>query len=1100
MITFIYGIFGSGKTHTILEKIKRDTENRTHTFLIVPEQEVVQSEKATLIALPSSAQLSLEVLSFSRLYNRVCREYGGLSYRYLTQPIRHLLMWQNMRELSPLLSEYRSFSEKDTSVSDLMLTAISECKSCGITPQMLEDAAKKLPTADKLRSRLLDLSLIYGSFDNMVSQAFSDSADDISRLHDILKKEDFFTGANVYIDSFTSFTAAEHRVIERIFATAQNVYITIPLSSPDSQDISSASISRSCERLISSAVKHGGYEAVTLRGNRRAKHGTLAYIAENLWRLDSASEDSRILNDGSVTMEICDTPYAEAEAVAGHILELLRKGERCRDILVLMRSPEKYRGIIEPAFSKSGIPFYFSEKTDLNSLPPVKLLFSALRIKQYNWQKNDVITYVKTGLCSFPLRSIDLFEEYLQTWNISGSRFTEGGGWTMNPDGYVKELSGRGGEILSAANEVRRGLLETLEKLFILLDAAENIPDMCRAVYTYFNDIELEEKLNALAVSESLRGNSKGAAELSAIYGVILNALADIATALPEESATAEEFLLILRTVFNNTEIGTIPTSVDEVTVGSAATVRASNPKYTFVMGLCEGEFPQEISDTGLFSTSDRQALSQLDVELSADLDTRSSDELMFAQKAFSTPSHGLFLFTSSAEFGGRAHIPSMPWNRVVSLLSDYKPHSYSGCDLSYLAGAPRSAASHIRALDRSAEGEALKLALSEHLPDTLRLCELSVSASEDITLPRESVAVSIGDTATFSSSKFEKYVNCPLSFYCSSVLKLREKVNSDFLSSDMGTFVHAILEEIIKFATTPDENGALPEDQEIYEHTEAAVLKYINGVSPLELRKSKRLLHIYDRLKRLALLMVKNILTEFSQSSFAPKYFELSIDGSEGSPLPLEIALDDGSSVRFIGKIDRVDIYRDENDEIYIRVVDYKTGTKVFSLDDVNHGINTQMLLYLFMLCKNPGESFKKALGLYDGKEPRPAGIMYLSADIPTLQSTVRYDEKTAERLASDKLRRSGLVLSDPRILMAMNCELSSKFLAGVRQKKDGQIVGDALTSAEDFDALYVQISDTIKKLMTELKGGCAGARPLRYGKNDPCGFCKMRPVCRKD
>jgi ATP-dependent helicase/DNAse subunit B len=80
------------------------------------------------------------------------------------------------------------------------------------------------------------------------------------------------------------------------------------------------------------------------------------------------------------------------------------------------------------------------------------------------------------------------------------------------------------------------------------------------------------------------------------------------------------------------------------------------------------------------------------------------------------------------------------------------------------------------------------------------------------------------------------------------------------------------------------------------------------------------------------------------------------------------------------------------------------------------------------------------------------------------------------------------------------MNYELSSKFLAGVKQKKDGEIVGDALTSAEEFDALYIQISNTVKKLMTELKGGNAGARPLRYGKNDPCGFCKMRPICRKD
>ena len=106
MITFIYGNYGSGKTTRIFEKIKKSLENKRHVFLIVPEQEAVSAERMTLEAFPPSAQLEIEILNFSRLYNRVCREYGGLSYRYVTNPIRHLLMWQNLRELAPCLEEY----------------------------------------------------------------------------------------------------------------------------------------------------------------------------------------------------------------------------------------------------------------------------------------------------------------------------------------------------------------------------------------------------------------------------------------------------------------------------------------------------------------------------------------------------------------------------------------------------------------------------------------------------------------------------------------------------------------------------------------------------------------------------------------------------------------------------------------------------------------------------------------------------------------------------------------------------------------------------------------------------------------------------------
>ena len=359
MITFIYGGYGSGKSSAVLESIKKDTENGIHTFLIVPDQEAVQSERSTLIALPNSAQLNLEVLGFSRLYNRVCREYGGLSYRYITKPIRHLLMWQNLRELYPLLEELSASPEKDASICDVMISAIVECKASSITPDMLEKTARSMPDGSPLAGRLRDLALIYASYDRLIADSYSDSADDVSRLFDVLSKHSFFKGSNVYIDSFTSFTAAEHKVIERIFADADNVTITIPLPNPKYNDISVRSIKASEERLIRSASLYKGHRDHILHGNKRADSPVLAHVAENIWRLDLSSDTGKVYNDGSIVAEICDTPYAEAEAVSNRILELLRNGERCRDILVLTRSPEKYRGIIEPAFEKNGIPYYF---------------------------------------------------------------------------------------------------------------------------------------------------------------------------------------------------------------------------------------------------------------------------------------------------------------------------------------------------------------------------------------------------------------------------------------------------------------------------------------------------------------------------------------------------------------------------------------------------------------------------------------------------------------------------------------------------------------------------------------------------------------------
>ncbi|MBE6545826.1 MAG: hypothetical protein E7668_00100 [Ruminococcaceae bacterium] len=1094
MITFLFGAYGSGKTHAILDAIERDTQAGISCFLIVPEQETVQAEHAALRRLPSSAQLNLEVLNFSRLYNRVCREYGGLSYRYITPPIRHLLMWQNLRELAPLLEEYGTSATQDPSLCDILLAAQKECKASSISPDELETAASRLEENDPLRKRLRDLSLIFASFDRLVAEQYSDSADDLARLYEILQKERFFRNTRVYIDSFSSFTAVEHRIIERMFAQAEQVTVTVPLPHPECNDISAVGVRRSLEQLIRSAERNGGYSNKLLTHAHRFASPSLAYLSRQLWRTDAPPHS--LPNDGSIRLELCDTPYAEAEAAAARVLELLRQGERCRDIVVLMRDPEQYRGILEPAFEKNDIPYFFSSKTDLCTLPPVKLLLSALRIKQYHWQRNDIISHVKTGLYDLPDRSVDLFEDYVDTWKLCGDRFTNGA-WTMNPDGFAEELSERGKEILSAANEVREKLVGILERFFIRLEAATTVPEQCKAIYAYLTELDLEKRLEEMALTELERGNRKEAMELRGLFETILNTLADIAAALPEEELDTESLSAVLRMVFGKTQIGSIPTSVDEVMLGSAAMHRASDPKYVLILGLCEGSFPAAVNDTGLFSRGDRSALSALGIELSSDTDTRASDELMYVHRAFSAPSHGLFLYTCAAEASGKSRTPSLPFNRVRALFPDLIPHRYSGHDLRYSVGGPKSAVAHLRPLVQTAEGAALKEALKEHLPASL---SLSVARSNDpICRVEPSLADStVGRSIRFSSSRFETYVSCPFQYYCTYVLGLRERKKAAFRSSDMGSFIHYILEQLLRFAIQRDENGELPSDEELIRRAEKTVAEYIGRICPAELRSSKRLRHLYSRLKRLALLMVRNIVEEFSGSEFEPAFFELVTNGKDGNPSPMELLTETGGRITFSGIIDRVDVLH-KNGETFLRVVDYKTGAKAFSAEDVRHGINIQMLLYLFTLCRNTNSDFAKRLSLADGQAPVPAGVIYLSAAIPVIQAEEYDREDAVLEKASDSLKRSGLLLNEEAILRAMSAELSPKFLAGIKKNKDGSLVGDALSDRARFDALYEQIKTTVETITEELRGGVADAAPNPHVKRDLCGTCKMKPICRR-
>ena len=78
-VTFLYGRSGSGKTYEVTQQLRRSAEQEKRSFLLVPEQQSHAAERKMLSILPPKAQLTVETLSFSRLANRVFRQYGGLS-------------------------------------------------------------------------------------------------------------------------------------------------------------------------------------------------------------------------------------------------------------------------------------------------------------------------------------------------------------------------------------------------------------------------------------------------------------------------------------------------------------------------------------------------------------------------------------------------------------------------------------------------------------------------------------------------------------------------------------------------------------------------------------------------------------------------------------------------------------------------------------------------------------------------------------------------------------------------------------------------------------------------------------------------------------
>ena len=247
---------------------------------------------------------------------------------------------------------------------------------------------------------------------------------------------------------------------------------------------------------------------------------------------------------------------------------------------------------------------------------------------------------------------------------------------------------------------------------------------------------------------------------------------------------------------------------------------------------------------------------------------------------------------------------------------------------------------------------------------------------------------------------------------------------------------------------------------------------------------KSSRFRHLFCRLSGDVHRVVADMAGELRRSDFVPLDFELDFSKAQDMR-PVELSKD-GASVTLTGVADRVDGWL-QGDKLYLRVVDYKTGVKKFSLADVWHGMGLQMLLYLFAL-ENDGA------GRY-GKEIVPAGVMYVPARSPLL-SLDADDEAEAGKLRRDKLRRSGLVLGDGALMEAWEKGEDKRYIPV--KFKNGRAGAEGVASLAQLGALREHIRDTLGEMAQALSQGSIAADPFyRSQQENACAKCEYYDAC---
>ena len=1088
MLNIIEGGLYSNMNALIKEEILCDVKNHRRAFLIVPEQQTVLAESEMARLLPADAPLYFEATNFTRLANTFFRTVGGLDIEYCNKTERALIMWRAITELSPGLQLTAGKKEVQTGVVERLLAAIAEMDGEGVDWDTLAEKTKELPTAEaRLGGKLTDLTNIASLYKKLVREKYQDAADDVGVMtKKYTERPDVFDGVKFYIDGFTSFTAAQYKFIATL-AKYEDVCVFLTVPKEDGEAFEYTEIRRARRTLIKAADLTKAEKKLTRLPS--AQH-PFKECCSLIWKTHGAIEGGFEGNGDTLRIVEAPDPYEECDFIATDILTRVKSGARFSDFAIISRSSKKYIGILDKALESAGISHFISNERDIESFEAVKLIYSAYAIVLGGFKGEDIISYLKSSPFGISREEVDLVELYIDTWGLGGEDIRDARAWTMSPAGYTMRR-GKQDEInLAILNDIRKRLISPLVSFEAATKKAHTVREHAKVLMDYLNEIHLSDTADARTELLLKLGETKAAEENSFIFGIICDALDTLVKALDETPTDAEGFFSQLKVTFSNCSVGRIPSNCDAVTVGDADMLRTSDKKHIYLIGVNRTEFPASISDSAYLTDRDKSLLGAVGIELGRDSEEKMAKELFYFSRAFSYAKETVTILYAerSASF---ATVEKDGVVDRISAITGIKPIKTRELNGSYMMHSPTAALNYTGELAPEDKGEVKAALCGTGYADKMHISERSASNTE-MTVSKETVAGQYNDSLALTQTRIDAFRDCPLSYFLKYNLKLSENERAEFDARNIGSFIHAILEDF--FADV--EAGRIDineiDREKIAKRVACGAVDYLGKLMPDAEKKAKRDEIMIERLCRATVPVVEGLCNEFRGSRFLPRYFELKIEnGNDALPEPAKFTAEDGTPVYVYGSIDRVDTCKIDG-KVYVRVVDYKTGKKVFSPDDIAEGKNLQMFLYLKSIIDTKNKNFLVNIGTEGGEAPIPAGVIYVKTELGDVK--INTPDESLGREAVDKAQtRQGMILNDEIAIGAMNAEyLPVKFTKGGAPDKRSE---NKLYTLEGWG----EISETLEKVVSGYATRILSGDITANAKgNDACSYCKFKPFCR--
>ncbi len=1077
MLKLITGRAGSGKTAAMLDDIMARAERREKSILVVPEQYSHDAERQLCAHCGNSVSLWAEVLSFSALSRRVFTACPDSGDKPLSDGGRLLVMELAFSSVFDRLISFSAVRRRSDFLTGLIKLR-DELAQSMLSPSMLTSAAVGAGSA--LENKLRDLSLILEAYPAFIPAGYYDPADRLNELARLLPASGVIGDAAVYFDGFTDFTAQQFGVIDALMAMGSQLCVCLNCEGIEDDGILFTSARRTLLQLMRLAdERFVKYSHVPMSHSRRSSAEQLRFLEANLFSDAPAVYAGQ--NEGAVRLVRADSLTQECEAAASMCLELVReKGWRWRDISVTARGWEDYGTAAQSIFEKYGIPVLMNKRSGILEKPVLLMVLSALDTIENGFDYQSIFRYLKTGLAGISADECDELENYVLRWRIRGRRlWTAREGWTSDPDGMGVCPPERQ-EKLRRINDARLRAAMPVERLAQALEEAQTAREKTMALWNFLVDAGVPERLESRAGELFALGDLQLSDEYVQLWDVLIDALEQFSGILGDALISTDEFARLLKLVLKSYDIGTIPAALDRVNMGEMDRMRRRDLKCLIVLGAGDERLPMRGDGSGILSDQERDILSRAGLRLAEDADGRLLREMDLIYTSLTLPTRQLILLRTDT---GESR-PSFVVTRVANLFGIREEKAgqwiYTAAAQPCFELAATAIADGATDLSTAA---ADALGGDEHWRSRLDAARSAANIMRG-SLSRDRAEGLYGKSVALTASRVESFYRCRYSYFMEYGLKAKPRRRADFDKPEFGTFVHFVLEGVLKelevgegFAAGLARCGELTKKY-IEEYTES----YMGGL----VGRSERFKYLYRRLGSTVTQIVYDTVDELSRSDFRPLDFEL--DFSRGGDMPPAVIEGEDWTVTVRGKVDRADGWVHDG-KLYVRVVDYKTGVKKFSLSDVLCGMNMQMLIYLFVLGRSGQQRY--------GMPVVPAGVLYTPARDPIISADSSASEDEVNAARAKQLVRSGLILDDGDVIEAMEHGSTPKYIPV--KFKGGTASGDSLADLEKLGKLSQHIDSLLLEMGKELRGGSMLADPFyRNDRDNACAYCRFYEACR--